>query len=468
MTHPLLDILVQQQHSCPFHTPGHQRGRGMAAPLRALWGTALAQDLSEIPGLDNLAAPTGVLADLQAAIAAAAGSDRAWCLVNGATAGVLAALLATLEPKDVVLVGRNVHHSVISGLILTGAQPVYLGVAVDSLWGIPEPVSLATVVNAVAAYPTAKAVVLVSPTYEGLCSPLAAIAQHVHERGLTLIVDEAHGSHFAFHPRFPSTALAAGADLVIQSWHKTLGTLTQTAVLHLQGTRVAPERVSHAVTLVQTTSPSYWLLSALEAAAWQMVHQGYEIYDRLLQWVAAFESPLPRLERLDIPQDPLRLTLGTWPLGLTGADLEAQLQPDIIAELPSGRSLTFCVGLGTTAQMLRTLAERLRVIHQTHQPVQPLPPIAVPPLPAVSSPALSPRTTYFSQRQVVPLAAAIDHISAETIAPYPPGIPTIIAGEVITAAAVAELQQVQAMGGTIIGARDPQFNQITIVAPADH
>lgn len=464
----LLDALLQQQHTCPFHTPGHQRGRGMAAPLRALWGTALPYDLCEIPGLDNLATPTGILADVQATIAAAAGSDYAWCLVNGATAGVLAALLATLAPKDVVLVGRNVHRSVISGLILTGAQPVYLGTTVDALWGIPEPVSLATVAAAVAAYPNAKALVLVSPTYEGLCSPLSEIAAYVHERGLTLIVDEAHGSHFTFHPRFPTTALAAGADLVIQSWHKTLGTLTQTAVLHLKGQRVRPERVNQALSIVQTTSPSYWFLSALEVACRQMVDQGAEIYDRLLCWAAAFHSPFPRLEPSHLCHDPLRLTLGTWPLGLTGPAVEAQLQPDIIAELAGGRSLTFCLGLGTSCQMLNTLAERLQAIHQQYQQAQPLPPMEVRPPLTVSAPALSPRAAYFSAHKMVPLKAAIGQISAETISPYPPGIPSIIAGEVITAAAIADLQRVQAMGGKIIGAADPQLNHIKIVSSAGH
>jgi len=463
MTFSLLNTLLQQQHSCPFHTPGHQRGRGMAAPLRALWGYALEQDLSEIPGLDNLAQPTGILADVQAAIATAAGSDRAWCLVNGATAGVLAALLATLEPNDVVLVGRNVHRSVISGLILSGAQPVYLGVTVDSLWGIPEPVSLATVTEALAAYPTAKALVLVSPTYEGLCSPLAEIAQHVHAQGLTLIVDEAHGSHFGFHPSFPTPALAAGADLVIQSWHKTLGTLTQTAVLHLKGNRVAPERVHQAVTLVQTTSPNYWLLSALEGACWQLVHQGQAIYEHLLTWVREFDSPLPRLQANEIPQDPLRLTLGTWPLGLTGMAVDAQLQPDIVAELAGGRSLTFCIGLGTTRSMLHTLRERLWAIQRQHQPAQPLPPMDIAAPVPHTCPALSPRTTYFSEQQPVPLAAALGQISAETLCPYPPGIPILIAGERITATTLAALETHRAMGSDIIGAADPQLQQIRVI-----
>ncbi len=463
MTLPLLQTLLEQNHACPFHTPGHQRGRGMAAPLRALWGGALGQDLSEIPALDNLAQPSSLLADLQASIAAAVGSDQSWCLVNGATAGILAALLATVAPNDLVLVGRNVHRSVIAGLLLSGAQPVYLGVEVDPLWGIPEPVSLATVTQALAAYPHAKALILVSPTYEGLCSPLGAIAEKVHDHGLPLIVDEAHGSHFGFHSAFPESALAAGADVVIQSWHKTLGTLTQTAVLHLQGQRVSAARLSQALTLVQTTSPSYWFLSALEAACWQLVHQGEAIYERLVGWMNEFETPLPRLQKQDMPQDPLRLTLGTWPLGLTGMAVDAQLQPEIIAELPGGRSLTFCIGLGTSQAMLHTLEDRLRTLHRQYQDAQPLPPLAIEPSIPLSCPALSPRATYFSEQRSLPLREAIGHISAETLAPYPPGIPTLIAGEVITAAALSTLKNYQAMGSDIIGASDPELQKIKVV-----
>lgn len=430
--------------------------------LRALWGTALAQDLSELPGLDNLAQPTGVLAEAQAAVAVTAGSDRAWFLVNGATSGLLAALLATLCPGDRVLVGRNVHRSVIAGLVLTGAKPVYLGVAVDPQWGLPLPVTCDVVAAGLAAYPDAKAVVLVSPTYEGLCSPLVEIAQCVHDHGLPLIVDEAHGSHFAYHPAFPVAALAAGADVVVQSWHKTLGTLTQTAVLHLRGERVAPERLSQALNLVQTTSPSYWFLAALERAGVQMAQQGEQIYAQLLQWVKSYEWHLPRWQPTGVPQDPLRLTLGTWPIGLTGFELDALLQPEIIAEFPSGRSLTFCLGLGTTQIMLETLADRLKSVYAEYRHNAPLPPLAIPPPPSLQEPALSPRDAYFCPQVSVPLKAALNEMSAETLSPYPPGIPTVIAGERITASAIETLQTLQELGAEILGAADPTLQTLRI------
>ncbi|URR36767.1 aminotransferase class I/II-fold pyridoxal phosphate-dependent enzyme [Thermosynechococcus sp. HN-54] len=462
MTISLLAALLAQNHTIPLHTPGHQRGRGMEPLLRALWGTALAQDLSELPGLDNLAQPTGVLAEAQAAVAATAGSDRAWFLVNGATTGLLAALLATVGPGDRVLIGRNVHRSVIAGLVLTGAKPVYLGVAVDPQWGLSLPVTSDIVAAGVAAYPDVKAVVLVSPTYEGLCSPLVEIAQCVHEHGLPLIVDEAHGSHFAYHPAFPVAALAAGADVVVQSWHKTLGTLTQTAVLHLKGERVSPERLSQALNWVQTTSPSYWFLAALERAGWQMAEQGQEIYGRLLEWVKRYAWPLPRWQPPEVPQDPLRLTLGTWPIGLTGFELDELLQPEIMAEFPSGRSLTFCLGLGTSQTMLEILADRLKSVYTEYCHHAPLPPLAIPPIPNLAEPTLAPRDAYFCPQVSVPLKVALDHISAETICAYPPGIPTVIAGERITASVLATLQTLQELGAQIVGAADPSLQTLRI------
>ncbi|WJI27765.1 aminotransferase class I/II-fold pyridoxal phosphate-dependent enzyme [Thermosynechococcus sp. B1] len=462
MTISLLAALLAQNHTIPLHTPGHQRGRGTEPLLRALWGMALAQDLSELPGLDNLAQPTGVLAEAQAAVAATAGSDRAWFLVNGATSGLLAALLATVGPGDRVLVGRNVHRSVIAGLVLTGAKPVYLGVAVDPQWGLPLPVTRDVVAAGLAAYPDTKAVVLVSPTYEGLCSPLVEIAQCVHDHGLPLIVDEAHGSHFAYHPALPVAALAAGADVVVQSWHKTLGTLTQTAVLHLKGERVSPERLSQALNLVQTTSPSYWFLAALERAGVQMAEQGEQIYARLLQWVKTSEWPLPRWQPTGIPQDPLRLTLGTWPIGLTGFALDELLQPQIIAEFPSGRSLTFCLGLGTSQIMLEILADRLKSVCAEYCYHAPLPPLAIPPIPNRQEPALSPRDAYFCPQASVPLKAALNEISAETLSPYPPGIPAVIAGERITASVIETLQTLQELGAEIVGATDPTLQTLRI------
>ncbi|WP_297041127.1 aminotransferase class I/II-fold pyridoxal phosphate-dependent enzyme [Thermosynechococcus sp. OHK43] len=462
MTTSLLAALLAQNHTIPLHTPGHQRGRGMEPLLRALWGRALAQDLSELPGLDNLAQPTGVLAEAQAAVAATVGSDRAWFLVNGATGGLLAALLATVGPGDRVLVGRNVHRSVIAGLVLAGAKPVYLGVGVDPQWGLPLPVTRDVVSAGLAAYPDTKAVVLVSPTYEGLCSPLLEIAESVHNHGVPLIVDEAHGSHFAYHPAFPVTALAAGADVVVQSWHKTLGTLTQTAVLHLKGERVSAERLSQALNLVQTTSPSYWLLAALERAGAQMTQQGEQIYGRLLQWIQTSEWPLPRWQPTGIPQDPLRLTLGTWPIGLTGFALDELLQPQIIAEFPSGRSLTFCLGLGTTPTMLETLTDRLKSVYTQYRHNAPLPPLAIPSIPNFKEPVLSPREAYFCPQRAVPLRAALNEISAETIAPYPPGIPTVIAGERFTESVIATLQTLQEVGAEIVGATDPTLHTLRV------
>ncbi|HIK26331.1 MAG TPA: aminotransferase class I/II-fold pyridoxal phosphate-dependent enzyme [Thermosynechococcus sp. M46_R2017_013] len=453
---------MRQNHAVPLHVPGHQRGRGMEPLLRALWGTALAQDLSELPALDNLAQPTGVLREAQAAVAAVAGSDRAWFLVNGATGGLLAALLATLNPGDRVLVGRNVHRSVTAGLVLTGAKPVYLGVRVDPQWGLPLPVTKEVVAAGLAAYGDAKAVVLVSPTYEGLCSPLVEIAQCVHEHGLPLIVDEAHGSHFRYHPAFPVTALAAGADVVVQSWHKTLGTLTQTAVLHLQGERIAPERLSQALNLVQTTSPSYWFLAALERAGYQMAQQGQEIYERLLRWVNRYEWPLPRWQAPGIPQDPLRLTLGTWPIGLTGFELDELLQPQIMAEFPSGRSLTFCLGLGTTQAMLETLADRLNTIYTEYRHHAPLAPLSLPPSSNLQESPCSPRDAYFCPQVSVPLKSALNQISAETISPYPPGIPTVIAGERITESVIENLQYLKELGAEMVGAADPTLQTLRV------
>ncbi len=493
---PLLSRLLDSaaRPAAPFHTPGHH-GLGVAASLRAVWGDAIfAADLPELPELDNLFAPEEVIAESQALAAEAFGSDRTFFLVNGSTAGVMAAILATCAPGDKILLPRTVHRSVIAGLVFSGAQPVFVKPEVCPRTGLVGSVATATIAQALDDHPDLKAVLLVSPTYEGVCADIASIAQLCHDRNLPLLVDEAHGPHFGFHPGLPPSALSQGADLAVQSTHKVLSGLTQSAMLHLGrgDRRAAPrlhgDRVAQALQLVQSTSPSYLLLASLDAARMQMATQGealmagalalaQEARDRLrsLPGIEPFELPAPQpgFALLDLT----RLTVDVRGLGQTGFDLDERLNQDhgVVAELPSLHHLTFIVSLGNRAADIDRLVNAFGAIAATPAFGRRGDDVGLSEGltstlsrdiddEAYGEMVMTPRDAHFSASDALEPALAVGRISAETVCPYPPGIPVLLPGERISAAAIAHLERVKAMGGVISGASDPSLKTLRVVS----
>jgi arginine decarboxylase len=456
-----------------FHTPGHKKGQGSSSEFRALIGDkALRADLPELPELDNLFAPQGVIQQAQELAADAFGADRTWFLANGSTAGVIAAILATCNPGDTIILPRNVHQAVISGLILGGASPVFVMPESDPDWDIAHGVTAALIAQALQIHPQAKAVLIVSPTYYGVCCDVAKVVELTNRYHIPLIVDEAHGAHFAFHPDLPTPGLAAGADVVVQSTHKTLSALTQAAMLHLRGDRVNPERIRRSLALVQSTSPNYLLLASLDAARQQMATVGKLLITQTLMLVNQVIEQLVQLSGISVLQFPpdaglitidrTRLTVNVSGLGITGftADTILTSQFGVICELPTLRNLTFIFSIGTTRQDADRLVSAIRQLtQQSHAPeaipaaIQFQPPETV----------ISPRDAFFAAAQTVPIDQAIEQISAELICPYPPGIPVLLPGERITAAAIDYLQTVQRSGGFISGCADPELQTVQIV-----
>jgi arginine decarboxylase len=475
---PLLAALQQrrQQSYTGFHTPGHQRGRGSAAALLSHFGDGVWHyDLPELPGLDNLAAPMGVIAEAQALAAVTFGAEHTWFLVNGSTVGVMTAILATCGDGDVILLPRNVHQSAIAGVILAGAVPVLLTPDLDPETGLVYPLSPAAVADALSQYPQAKAVLVVSPTYEGLCADIAGLAAVTHAHHLPLLVDEAHGAHFHFHPDLPTAALDAGADVVVQSTHKVLGAATQAAMLHLQGHRVTPQQISRSLRLLQSSSPSYLLLASLDAARQQMATSGYAIYTDVLTkaaWVRQALANQPRLQVIGPAQvqgvclDPTRLTVNVQGLGVSGYEVDHYLDQHcgLTAELPTPTHLTFILSLGTSQVDLETLVaacQQLEGAFPAQAEARPAP--FTPALPSISSLAFSPRQAFFAEHQTVPLAEALGHISADWICPYPPGIPMLFPGEKISSTTLDDLQQAQQAGAELTGCSDPSLATLRVV-----
>lgn len=476
---PLISALqaCAAQNDAPFYTPGHKRGRGIASCLQELLlGNPFAADLPELPELDNLFAPTGVIQAAQTLAADVFGADQTWFLTNGSTSGVIAGIVAVCNPGDKIILPRNIHQSAIAGLVTSGAIPVFVNPEYDADFNLAHSVAPTTISEALAKHPNAKAVLLVSPTYYGTCGDVATIAQLCHQHGIPLLVDEAHGPHFGFHPDLPHSALQSGADLVVQSTHKVLSALTQAAMMHVQGNLIDRDRLTKAISLVQSTSPNYWLLASLDAARFQMASQGKALMEhtlRLANLARAQLAQIPGIALLSPNQanhpgfaalDLTRLTVKVSGLGLDGFTADEILHASgVTAELPSLQHLSFIVSLGNTDVDIERLVHGFTLL--AAQAEANFDPGFVTNLEVLPSPVvkLSPRDAFFAPTETIPIEAACDRLCGELLCPYPPGIPALIPGEVITQEAIDYLHTILAAGGVVSGCSDPQLQVVKVI-----
>ncbi|MEG4146597.1 aminotransferase class I/II-fold pyridoxal phosphate-dependent enzyme [Microcoleus sp. Pol12B5] len=507
---PLLNALRDRTNHphAPFYAPGHKGGQGISQPLIDLFGAAVFRsDLPELPELDNLFNPEGAIAEAQYLAAEVFGAQSTRFLANGSTCGIIAAILATCGPGDKIILPRNIHSSAISGLILSGAIPIFVNPEYNPDWDIANSITPEATAAALEQYPDAKAVMIVYPTYHGVCGDLQAIAQIIHQYNIPLLVDEAHGAHFNFHPNLPESALSAGADLTVQSIHKTLGAMTQASMLHVKGNRIDIQKLNKALQLVQSTSPSYLLLASLDAARQQIAIHGKELMAQTLQLAEKARSRISQipglsvLEPLNTPGfaalDRTRLTVKVSDLGITGfaADEILHSQLGVTAELPMSQHLTFIISLGNTESDIDNLVKAFTILEgrrkkeegssatdvtdvtdvrkreevrkkksERRSPMSDGRFAQSPTLPiSPSPPLLSPREAFFFPAETVPADKAVDRLCAELICPYPPGIPVLMPGEIITPAAVDYLQQILAAGGRITGCSDRNLQTLKVV-----
>lgn len=497
---PLLDAIISnaKRPHTPFYTPGHKQGKGISAKLVNYLGKAVfTADLTELTELDCLFAPDGVIQEAQQLAAEAFGSCQTWFLVNGSTCGIEAAIMATCQDGDKIILPRNVHSSVIGGLILSGAIPIFINPEYDSSLDIAHSITVESLEIVLEKHADAKAVIMLYPTYYGVCTDIKTIAKLTHKYNIPLIVDEAHGAHFAFHPEFPISALAAGADLTVQSIHKTLGAMTQASMLHLQGKRININRINKALQLTQSTSPSYLLLASLDAARQQMALNGKELLTRTLQLAEEARNRINKIPQLSILNfsrsyhslDKTRLTVIVSELGITGFEVEEILDEkfNVTPEFASLKTVTFIISLGNTEKDIEQLVKAFTTLAKEHRKpfmvkekgleskilsfwnhwqAEPL---------RMGSQAeprnqdgnqnlvLSPRQAFFAATETLPIDETINRTCAEIVCPYPPGIPILMPGEVITSAVVEYLLNVKAMGGFISNCADISLCTLKVV-----
>jgi lysine decarboxylase len=464
----------------PFHTPGHKLGKGAHANLQQLMGpSALSLDLTVVPGISDLFDKQGSVRQSQQQAAALYGADRSYFLVNGTTCGIYAMILATVGPGEKIIVPRNIHRSVMGGLILSGAIPIFVEAELDAELNIVMNTTAETYERAMELNPDAKAVLAINPTYYGAVTELGRIVDSAHRHEMTVLVDEAHGPHLHFSSLLPMQAITAGADLVVQSTHKILGALSQSSILHCRKQRVNQRRLESMLQLVQSSSPNYLLLVSLEAAVAQLLEAGQELVGRSVVLATQAREQINQIaglycfgqDRAGRPgiagMDPTKLVVTVSGLGIRGNDAAAWLRRHgkVQAELADVNNVLFLVTLADDEATIGQLVRALSLLAEQYD--GPLGSGQFPRLPWEHKPAAvlrSPRDAVFGPKQRIRFAESGGRICAETITSYPPGIPLLFPGEMITPEAIVYCQALLQQGFTILGPEDPALITVEVVA----
>ncbi|PWI59026.1 arginine decarboxylase [Sulfoacidibacillus thermotolerans] len=459
-----------------FHIPGHKTGLAMDPEFREFMGErALSIDLINIGPLDDLHHPTGIIDQAQKLAAQAFGADYTFFSVQGTSGAIMAMIMSVVGPGDEILVPRNIHTSVLSAIILSGARPFFLQPEVDLRLGIAHGVRVESVAEGLKRHPNVKAVLLINPTYFGVATDLRSIVKLAHDRGVVVLVDEAHGVHTHFHEQLPPSAMQAGCDLAATSVHKLGGSLTQSSVLNVKEGLVRARHVHSILSLLTTTSTSYILLASLDAARRQLATRGHELLDRA---IAMAQSARRRLNEIPgiycfgeeilassatFALDPLKLTIRVAEIGLSGYEVEVILREkyNIEVELSDLYNVLCVISFGDTEENIAALISAIaeianRELLQHHHKIQ----IVVPSTPVL---AMSPREAFYAETEVVQLRDAIGRIIADVIKVYPPGIPILLPGEIVTADNVEFIEENLRAGLPVQGPDDPTIETVRVV-----
>ncbi|HET8535735.1 MAG TPA: amino acid decarboxylase [Solirubrobacteraceae bacterium] len=481
---PYLDAVVAYGFRGPgrFHVPGHKGGEGADPGLRhAIGDNALLIDIpQDIHGIDLGPEPTPYRQAEQLA-ADAYGAERTWFLTNGATQGNHALALALAPLGTRVVAQRNSHASLVDGLVLSGGLPSFVAPEYDDELGMAHGVTPEALGAAIDAADGARAAFIVSPTYYGMAADVEGCAAVCHERDVPLIVDQAWGPHFGFHPDLPPSALAQGADAVLTSTHKIVGSLTQSAMLHVAGTgRIDIGRVSRAMRLVRSTSQSALLMASLDGARRQLAVHGEALLHEAIAAAARTRAKMAKIPGIALVDgqfvgrpgvagwDPMRLVIDVRETGCTGYEVAEALRRayDVQPELATHATMVLLLGIAESPVSLERVAGDLDEIVKRISREGTRDALVRPTQALSNEMAVSPRDAFLGDAESVGVDAAVGRISCESIAGYPPGIPALLPGERITAEVIAYLRELREAGARLHGASDQSFETITVLSPA--
>ena len=473
---PLYEALAayRKNRIVPFDVPGHKQGRGTPELTAFLGKDCLSVDVNSMKPLDNLGHPTSVIREAEALAADAFGADAAFMMVGGTTSAVQAMIMSVCKPGDAIIIPRNVHKSAINALIIAGIAPVYVDPGTHDELGISLGMDAENVARAIQENPGAKAVFVNNPTYYGICPNLKKIVQLAHDAGMAALVDEAHGTHFYFGEDLPPSAMSVGADMSAISMHKTGGSLTQSSLLLTRGDRVAPDYVRTVINLTQTTSASYLLMSSLDIARKALATRGREIFAQV--------SALAEYARAEVGGiggyyafsreivdgrsvcgfDITKLSVHTLRIGLAGVEVYDILRDDYDIQIEFGDmgNLLAIISVGDTHYNIERLVSALSEIKRTrskepfglwdHEYVAPVV-------------RLTPKEAFYAKRRSVPIRESVGEVSSEFVMCYPPGIPILAPGELVTREALDYILYAKAKGSLVMGPQDMSLETINVV-----
>ena len=472
---PLYEALerFRKQRVVPFDVPGHKRGRGNPELVELLGEKCVGMDVNSMKPLDNLCHPVSVILEAEALAAEAFGAENAFFMVGGTTSSVQSMVLSACKAGDKIILPRNVHRSVINALVLCGAEPVYVNPKVDNRLGISLGMELCDVERAILENPTAVAVLVNNPTYYGICSNIREIVRLAHEHGMLALADEAHGTHFYFGKNLPVSAIAAGADMSAVSMHKSGGSLTQSSLL-LLGKNVSAGYVSQIINLTQTTSASYLLMSSLDISRRNLALRGESSFEKVTAMAEYARSEINGIggyyaygrELVNgnsiYDYDVTKLSVYTRDIGLAGIEVYDLLRDeyDIQIEFGDIGNMLAYISIGDRIQDIERFVGALSDIKRLY---------AKDTKGMLSNEYIAPRVVttpqkaFYAKKESLPLRQTRGRVCSEFVMCYPPGIPILAPGEVVTEDIIDYIEYAKEKGCSMQGTEDPTVCRLNVL-----
>lgn len=476
---PLFTGLLEHAKKNPlqFHIPGHKKGTGIDPEFGDFIGAnALSIDLINISPLDDLHHPHGIIREAQELAAEAFGADYTFFSVQGTSGAIITMVMSVCKPGDKIIIPRNVHKSIMSAIIFSGATPIFIHPAIDKNLGISHGITTDAVRKALEAHPDAKGLLVINPTYFGIAANLKEIVDIAHSYNIPVLVDEAHGVHIHFHDEMPMSAMQAGADMAATSVHKLGGSMTQSSILNIREGLVSAKHVQTIISMLTTTSTSYLLLASLDCARRQLATKGKELVEKAIRLANLAREQINEIPNLycvgkeilgtkaTYDYDPTKLIISVKDLGMTGHEVEVWLRENftIEVELSDIYNILCIITPGDSEEEIGVLVHALKELSKIRNEAKATKAVEVH-VPNIPLLALSPRDAFYSETEIVPFEESVGRIIAEFIMVYPPGIPILIPGEIISKENVDYIKENLEVGLPVQGPEDPELRTIRVI-----
>lgn len=457
----------------PFDVPGHKRGRGNPELVKLFGEKCVGLDVNSMKPLDNLCHPVSVIRDAEQLAAEAFGAENAFLMVGGTTSAVQSMILSVCKAGDKIILPRNVHKSAINALVLCGAIPVYVNPETNNMLGISLGMEVSQVEKAIKENPDAVAVLVNNPTYYGICSDLRSIVKLAHEHGMKVLADEAHGTHLYFGKGLPVSAMTAGADMASVSMHKSGGSLTQSSILLLNH-GVNADYVRQIINLTQTTSASYLLLASLDISRRNLALRGEESFDKVVKMAEYAREEINSIGGYyaygrDLVNggsiydyDVTKLSVYTLGNGLAGIEVYDLLRDEYDIQIEFGDicNILAYISIGDRIQDIERLVGALADIERLYKKDKTGMLAGEYIAPQV---IVSPQKAFYSEKVSLPVRQAAGRICGEFVMCYPPGIPIVAPGEMITQEIVEYIIYAKEKGCSMQGTEDPKVENLMVL-----